>query len=66
MWQSSSMSESTSSPYLNDLSVIVGASEEFDLRSLLKNATAVRIATAFGHESGWNEIDSINHPLSLA
>jgi hypothetical protein len=55
------MSESTVVPLLedgaNDLSVIAGASEEFDLRSLLKSATAVRIAMAFGHESGWKEIE---------
>lgn len=56
------MSESTIVPLLesgaNDLSVIAGAPEEFDLRALLKGATAVRIAIAFGHESGWKEIES--------
>jgi HKD family nuclease len=41
----------------NDLSVIAGASEEFDLGSLLRSAKAVRIAMAFGHDSGWKEIE---------
>ena len=56
------MSELTIVPLLesgaNDLSVIAGAPEEFDLKALLKGATAVRIAMAFGHESGWKEIES--------
>jgi hypothetical protein len=55
------MSESNLVPLLeegaNDLSAVVGAPEEFDLRHLLKNATAVRIAIAFGHESGWKKIE---------
>jgi HKD family nuclease len=40
-----------------DLSVVAGVPKEFDLRSLLKNATAIRIAMAFGHVSGWNKIE---------
>jgi hypothetical protein len=36
----------------NDLSVIARASEEVDLQSRLNSAQAIRIAMAFGHESG--------------
>jgi hypothetical protein len=55
------MSESTLIPFLEeggaDRSVIVGAPEEFDLRAALEKSTAVRIAMAFGHMSGWKEIE---------
>jgi HKD family nuclease len=55
------MSELTLIPLLeeggDDRSVIVGAPEEFDFRAALKEATAVRIAMAFGHMTGWKEIE---------
>src|SRR5690349_21582635 len=50
-------SSSTFEEGANDLSVVAGSSEDFDLRSLLKNATAVRIAMAFGYERGWSNIE---------
>lgn len=40
-----------------DRSVIVGAPSEFDFLQALRNASDIRIATAFGHISGWNEIE---------
>jgi len=40
-----------------DRSVIGGAPEGFHLLSTLRNASAVRIAMAFGHLSGWEEIE---------
>ena len=40
-----------------DRSVIVGAAKGFDFQASLKRATEVRIATAFGHLSGWKEIE---------
>ena len=55
------MSELTLIPLLEeggpDRSVVVGAPEEFDFRTVLEKATAVRIAMAFGHMSGWKEIE---------
>jgi HKD family nuclease len=55
------MNESTLVPFLErgaiDRSVIVGAPEDFDFQSILEKATAVRIAIAFGHMSGWEEIE---------
>ncbi len=41
----------------DDRSVLVGAPPDFDLLSSLRNATAVRIAMAFGHMSGWSKVE---------
>jgi hypothetical protein len=41
-----------------DRSVIVGAPPEFNLFAVLKTATDIRIAMAFGHMSGWSEIEN--------
>jgi hypothetical protein len=40
-----------------DRSAIVGATSRFDFLAVLKNASNIRIAVAFGHISGWSEIE---------
>lgn len=54
------MADSTLIPFLEagttDRSVLVGAPEDFDFPAALKGANIIRLANAFGHMSGWNEI----------
>lgn len=49
-------------PFLRQSSVrksaLVGAPQEFNSLVRLRNAASVRAAIAFGHMSGWNEIDA--------
>jgi HKD family nuclease len=40
-----------------DRSVVAGISEEFDFLAELEKAKSIRIATAFGHLSGWLEVE---------
>src|SRR5690348_4213863 len=37
-----------------DLSVLIGAPDQFDLLTALKDAETVQLAVAFGHMSGWS------------
>jgi hypothetical protein len=47
-------------------SVIVGAPANFDFLTVLKSASAVRLAVAFGHLSGWKEIeDALVHSSAV-
>jgi hypothetical protein len=56
------MTQWTLSPFLEsgnvDRSAIIAAPEDFDFTAGLENATGIRLAVAFGHMSGWNEISA--------
>jgi hypothetical protein len=41
----------------SDRSAVIGAPEDFDFLVLLTYAEVVRVAIAFGHESGWSQVE---------
>jgi HKD family nuclease len=56
------MTDSTLSPFLEsgnvDRAVLIGAPDDFDFTAGLENASSIRLAVAFGHMSGWNEVSA--------
>ncbi len=55
------MAELALSPILesgsSDRSAVIGAPEDFDFLASLTNAQVVRVAVAFGHKSGWTQVE---------
>ena len=41
----------------SDRSAVIGAPEDFDFLASLTNAQVVRAAVAFGHKSGWTQVE---------
>lgn len=41
----------------SDCSAVIGAPETFDFLAPLTGAETVRIAVAFGHKSGWTQVE---------
>ena len=56
------MTDPTLSPFLEsgnvDRAVLIGAPDDFDFTAGLENASSIRLAVAFGHMSGWNEVSA--------
>jgi len=41
----------------SDRSAVIGAPDGFDFLASLQNAQVVRVAVAFGHKSGWTQVE---------